>query len=242
MKTLVIGDSHVGGFKKAAKLLNYNPRYVVSASNEPINLKLLSVTSDGILTSKNSELVKQMKSYGEHTIKLSQYDQIILVGLRTELPYKVFDQYNSSKLGLVASKAALYDTLKDIIEKQSIMYYLVALIRNQGLSIPIKLILNPLLSNSIKNVIIPTAPGMKPSARYGGDMNVSSKDLKLWLEVINDCFSFGNVEILKYFPETLTEGAFTKSELSLGSNNPGELRHMNEVYWSNYISLLNKND
>jgi hypothetical protein len=237
-KILVIGDSHVAGFKKAAHSLKIKATYIVSASNEPINLKLLTASlEDGFLSTTNEKLLGQMERYGSTEAKIDLFDVVYLVGLRTEFPYKSFNDFNAFEVGYTSSNSAFIDTLRDFIVHHSIMYHLVKEIRKINSTITIKIIPNPLLSEELQNMTIYSAPGIYPQSSYGGAMSIKTGDLDKWIYVLKECFAADSVELCSYPLDFITNEVFTRKEYCLGNKNAGEIRHMNPQYWNEYLKL-----
>lgn len=221
-RILFIGDSHAAHLKSCiGERTGY--QWLAAPSREPYNLSLLKADVQRIY-SDHPELLKVLEHYNQPSEVSLNVEEIILVGLRTEFPYKLLEHYN-------LSKQAVIQTMNDYLQEQSILIKLAKLLRESGFSGKLTAIPNPLLSNTLRAQRIPTAPGIKPSTKFGAYTNEPpTQYLEFWFTALKQQLQPWQAQLVTQPSDTI-DNLYTYSKYALGDNSPGEIRHMNAEFW-----------
>ncbi len=235
MKTVFIGDSHLPSLKSSASMsINMEKIFFICPSIVEINMGMLAIKGQALEPTHDILKLHLEKHYGQSKIGLSGVDAVVLVGLRTEFPYKLLETSG-------CSRQVMRLAMLDMIKEQSISFHLAQKIRAISDQLTIVVIPNPLITSHLKNITIGTAPGITPVTTFGKLTEYPDNLYLEWQLMFQKAFNPLGVHLCMQNDNTITEGIFTKPEFALDANlnGPG-IRHMKASYWQAVWTDLNK--
>ena len=239
LKLLFVGDSHVGAIRRAinddealAALAQFD--WFAHTSRTDVNLGQIECT-DGSCGLKSAPVKLVHKGCPSGRFFPDTYDGVILVGLRTELPYLLWSDFyweaEEEASGKYHVSAETYQlALGDYIERQALALVVARKIRSVS-KCRMVLIPNPYLGDAARQMPVHTAAGILPAGHIIADRIVrASGKLRDWKSVLQSAFAVHRVDVVFQPDETIADSIFTRREYITGDTTPRELRHMNSRY------------
>lgn len=235
MKTVFIGDSHLSGIKSCESMsTGIDKTFISSPSHVEVNMGMLEIKGHTLVPTSNNLKACLEKYFKKPEIDLSGIDTVVLVGLRTEFPYKLLETVG-------CSKQVMRLAMLDLITEQSISFNLAKKIRAISNLLNIIVIPNPLITSHLKQNIIVTSPGITPITRFGKLTEYPDNLYFEWQSMFEKAFNPIGVHLCMQNNSTIIEGIFTNPEFALNANLKGPgIRHMNPGYWQCVWTDLNK--
>ncbi len=239
-KLIFVGDSHVAMIKQAVDMEKdlgaaASFDFLVQAFTKELNLGHMECESDYCWARSLVARVPLKTARGADRFYPDAYDAVVLVGLRTELPYALWDGYywepdakEDGKLHLSAD--AYMCALRDVIEQQSIAVAVARKIRSIS-RCPMLLLPNPYIDAGLRNTRIwPPREGVSDRKISASRIRNEQANLSSWKTALREALSPYNVEILFQLEQTTTDSIFTRSDYSRGQSKQFDMRHMTAKY------------
>lgn len=231
-----IGDSHLSWFKRIlrrqpAHMRGYECHFYANASTQDVHMGMLELAGSSLVPT--GALSEAVSFAHQLSIDLSAADAVVLVGLRSEFPYKLLDDFDYSK-------GALKQCMVDILDRYCISLELSKKIRKANPKLNLVVITNPLVSTHLKDRRIASVPGIFPSVKLG-NIAFWSEDLYfMWRSALDEAFQGLNVSFCHQAPETIADSIFTQAHFAQNSAIDPGIRHMNEAFWKVMLGQLKK--
>jgi uncharacterized protein (DUF2384 family) len=176
---------------------------------------------------------------GEDGFDPDAFHAIVVVGLRTELPYALWNGFQCGQPtqdGKQVISVATYDlALRDFIEEQALAIRVIREIRSIS-NCPILLVPCPYIDSEIRNTAIPPAPGYISDRKVtAGKITNEQSSLAGWKAILGEVMAPYDVKVLFQHNRTTSDFIFTRPEYVLGRSTPAEMRHMNSDYGKEII-------
>ena len=243
-RLLILGDSHAAGLRRAGRSRSWpaDLSFFVHPSHVDAHLGKLECMDDRLeMATVDGRFIS---STGNQFFRPDEYDAVALVGLRTELPYSLWNGWDSDpvprggKAVLHISSAVQHAALTDYVREQALSYNVAVKIRSVS-DCRLIVIPNPYVNLALRRKPIPTAPGIVPSGLVQADqINFEEEKLDEWKAILINIFGPLAVEVL-FQPElTTAEHIFTKPEYCAGDASAPLMRHMNDPFGEIILNQL----
>jgi hypothetical protein len=238
-RVLILGDSHLAALRQSLadaasdKALSFT--VIAKGSSGDSHLGHIACMGDTCGATDPAVEIRIRAATGKDRFAPSDYAAIVLVGLRLELPYALWDAMAGGKARKPqhVSAACYQAALEGAIAQQSIAHPLVRQLR-AATSAPILVVPNPYLSENMGLRQLSTAPGITPAGQFG-IAAVMDPDVRLrdWQQAMIRLFAEVGATVLFQPPPTVAGGFCTASSFQ-----GRDFRHMNETFGAIVLSQI----